>query len=53
MNVNTAQNLTRAQPKADYLPEAHDFLNLDGLLSEEERTVRDEIRGFTQQKLRA
>ncbi len=32
--------------------EASDFLNLDGLLSDEERTVREEVNGFVREKIK-
>ncbi len=32
--------------------EASDFLNLDGLLSEEERTVREDVHGFVHEKIK-
>ncbi|HLL58204.1 MAG TPA: acyl-CoA dehydrogenase family protein [Rubrobacteraceae bacterium] len=32
--------------------EASDFLNLDRLLSDEERTVREEVNGFVREKIK-
>ena len=33
-------------------PEQHDFLDLDALLSEEERAVRDEVRAFVRERIK-